>query len=142
MGLGQDGDHLGQEVVQGLLVVDPEIVEGVIIEGDPAAKPLVGVALDAEPGQLATAADALDRRVEPQGDQQLGIGGGASGPLAACADALEEERQVPALDQRPDGSHRVVRRDEIVDRAGLNQKLLAIGTPEAWRRIQVGGRLR
>ena len=58
------------------------------------------------------------------------------------ADALEEEGQVPALDQRPQGPHRVILRDQLVERAGLNQQLLAIGTPEARRRIQVGGRLR
>ena len=92
--------------------------------------------------QLATAADALDRRVQPQGDQQLGIGGGASGPLAARADALEEERQVPALDQRPDGPHRVVLRDQFIAGAGLNHELLAIGTPEAWGSVLVWSRLR
>jgi hypothetical protein len=123
-------------------MVAPEIVEGVIIEGDPAAQPLVGVALDAEAGQLAAAANALDGGVEPQGDQQLGIGGGASGPRAARADGLEEEGQVPAQDQRPDGSHRVVVRDQIIDRAGSKYELLAVGTAAAQRRIQVGGRLR
>ena len=84
----------------------------------------------------------LDGRVEPQGDQQLGIGGGASGSLAARADALEEEGQVPALDQSPDGPHRVVLRDQVVHGAGLNQELLAIGAPQPRGGVLIRCRLR
>ena len=96
-GLDQDRQHLGQEVVQGLLVVDPEVVEGMIVDRDPAAEPTVRVALGAELVQLSTAADALGRGVQPQRQQQPRIRGGVRPPPRP--DGLKKEGQVPALDQ-------------------------------------------
>ena len=53
-----------------------------------------------------------------------------------------ERASSPSARPRPDGPHRMVLRDQFVDRAGSDHKLLAVGTSEARRRIAVGGRLR
>ena len=141
-GLDQGRQHLGQEIVQGLLVVDPKVVEGMIVDRDPAAEPTVRVALGAEPVQLSTAADALGRGVQPQRQQQPRIRGGASGPPAARPDGLKKEGQVPALDQSPDGPHEVVIGHQVIPGPWLSDHPMAIGTPQAWGGVLIRSRLR
>ena len=86
----QHRQHLGQEVLDRRLVLDPEVVEHVIVDRHGAAEPAVGVALAAEACQFATAGDPLSGGIEPERHQQLGVGGRPPRLLAAGPDRRPE----------------------------------------------------
>jgi len=68
--------ELGHELAEDLTVVAAEVVEAVIGDRDAAAQPAVGgVELD-EPRDLAPRADAVTGGVDPEPQQDLGVGGG------------------------------------------------------------------
>jgi len=71
-GLEQDGEGLGQQGIQGGLVRHTKVAQGVIVDGEPPADPAVGVVGLAEASELPGPADALLRRVEPEGQEEIG----------------------------------------------------------------------
>ena len=130
----QHREHLGQEALQRRLVVDPEVVEHVIVDRHRAAEPAVRVAGLAESCQLPAAGDPLRGGVEPERHEQLRVGGRPPRRLAACPDRVEEPGEVPGLDQSPDQARVVVVGEQFVERAGPHEHLLSVGPPQSrWR---------
>lgn len=85
---------LGDEFAEHVTVVTAEVVEAVIGDCDAAAQPAVGgVELD-EPRDLATRADAVTGGIDPESQENLGVGGRCAGDLAASADLGIEPAQV------------------------------------------------
>jgi hypothetical protein len=85
---------LGHELAEHVTVVAAEVVEAVIGDCAAAAQPAVGgVELD-EPHDLATRADAVTGGIDPAPREDLLVGGGCAGDLAAGADAGVEPAQI------------------------------------------------
>jgi hypothetical protein len=100
--------ELGHELAEDVTVVAADVVETVIGDGDAAAQPAVGgVELD-EPRDLATRADAITGGVDPEPQEDLGIGGGCTGDLAAGADVGVEPAQIELVDDGGDRTDLVV----------------------------------
>src|SRR5262249_37709740 len=112
--LAQDGDGVGQEPVEEVEVADPEVGEGVVVDGDAAGQPSEGVVVGAQPGQGTSAADGLEGGVQPQRDADLGVDGGVSGPADARADGVVQGRQVEATAEVPDEARLVVSIEEVL----------------------------
>jgi hypothetical protein len=66
-------------------VVTAEVVEAVIGDCDAAAQPAVGGVEFDEPRDLATRADAVTDGIDPEPQDNLGVGGRCAGDLAASA---------------------------------------------------------
>ena len=132
LALDQYRQHLGQQVVQSRLVVDPEIAEGVIVERHPAAEPAIRVALAAEPVQFAGAGDSPGCGVEPQCDQEPRVGRSPTRLLATGPDGRQETAEVPGQNDGPDSAGVVILGEEFVQRAGTHGHLLAVGPSQTW----------
>ena len=141
--LQQDGDAVGEQLVQEVEVADAKIGQGMVIDRDPATEPAKAMMVQAQPVQGAGAANALDGGVEPQGHPDLRIGGGASGSALHSADVAEEGRQVEALDELPDGPGVVFGGQEVFQQQRRQQDV-PVGPPQARGRFGGGwsGRFR
>src|SRR5258705_3856774 len=53
-GLNEDREHLGQEAVHRLSMIDPEIVDGVVVKADPTAQRTIELVVGTDVGQPAT----------------------------------------------------------------------------------------
>jgi len=134
----QDGDAVGEQLVQKVEVVDAKIGQGMVIDRDPATEPAKAMVVDAQPVQGAGAANALDGGVQPQGHPDLRVGGRAPRPALDGADVPEEGRQVQSLDELPDGPGVVFGGQEVFQQHGRQQDL-PVGPPQARGRFGVGG---
>ena len=100
--------ELGHELAEDVTMVAAEVVEAVIGDCDAAAQPAVGgVELD-EPRDLATRADAVTGGMDPEPQEDLGVGGGCAGDLAASADVGIEPTQIELVDDGGDRTHFVI----------------------------------
>jgi hypothetical protein len=100
--------ELGHKLAEDVTMLAAEVVEAVIGDCDAAAQPAVGgVELD-EPRDLATRTDAVTGGVDPQPQEDLGIGGGCAGDLAAGADVGVEPAQIELVDDGGDRTHLVI----------------------------------
>jgi hypothetical protein len=96
--LHEPRQELGHELAEDVTVVAAEVAESVIGDCDAAAQPAVGgVELD-EPRDLATRADAVTGGVDPEPQEDLGVGGGCAGDLAAGADVGVESAQIELVE--------------------------------------------
>ena len=106
--LHEPRQELGHELAEDVTVVAAEVVEAVIGDCDAAAQPAVGgVELD-EPRDLAPRADAVTGGVDPEPQEDLGVGGGCAGDLAAGADVGVEPAQIELVDDGGDRTHLVI----------------------------------
>jgi len=102
--------ELGHELAEDVTVVAAEVVEAVIGDRHPAAQPAVGsVELD-EPRDLATRADTVTGGIDPEPQEDLGVGCGCAGDLAAGADVSVELAQIEPVDDDGARTQLVIRR--------------------------------
>ena len=114
-----------EQWLQELGVVGAEIGERVVVDGDSSGQPAEGIVMDAQIGEFASAGEAGEGGIQPQGDQQTGIDGRSSGHAAAGANAVIPRCEVQFQDVRPDGAGGVVGFKEFIDCLG-REELLAI----------------
>ena len=76
----QDRDRLRQQIVERRLMRHAEITQRVVIHRHAAAQPAIRVVGVAQAVDFARAPHAIDRRVEPERDQNLRIDGRRAGP--------------------------------------------------------------
>jgi len=99
--------ELGHELAEHVTVVAAEVVEAVIGDRHPAAQPAVGGAeLDA-PRDLAPRADTVTGGVDPEPQEDLRVGGGCAGVLAAGTDVGVAPTQIELVDDGGDRAHLV-----------------------------------
>src|SRR5262249_33675428 len=106
--LAEHGDRVGQQPIEQVEGTDAEVGQGVVVDGDAAAQPAEGVVVAAQPGQGAGGADALQGGVQPQGDAQARVDGGAAGATFAGADRVEKRLEVQPQAEVPDEAGLVV----------------------------------
>lgn len=99
---------MGQQAVEELQVGNAKVSQGVVVDTDTATEPAEGVVVGAEVVKVASAADALQGGVQPQGDEQGRVGGWPAGMPLNGLDAVEQEGKVDALDELPDEARLVV----------------------------------
>ena len=107
----QRRDRLRDERIQVGLMLDPEITQRVIADRHAAAQPAVGIMRSAQTIDLPGAPDAVDRRIEPQRQQQLRIDRRPPRMPFARLDARVEGRQIQPLHKLPDEPRRVAGRE-------------------------------
>jgi hypothetical protein len=115
-----------QLLVQELRVRHPKVRQGVVIDRYPTTEPTVGVVLQAQARQCPRAADALDRRIQPQGNEDHRIDRRTPGAPFHCTNALIQRRQLHPLDKRPHRSHRVILRNQVFERTGVQLELVTV----------------
>jgi len=100
--------ELGHELAEAVTVVAANVVEAVIGDCGAAAQPAVGgVELD-EPRDLTTRADAVPGGVDPEPQEDLGVGGGRADDLAAGADVGVALAQLELVDDGGERTHLVI----------------------------------
>ena len=121
--LAEHGHRVGQQPVEHVDVADAEVGEGVVVDGDAAAEPAEGVVVAAQPGQGAGGADALQGGVQPQGDAQARVDGGAAGAAFAGADRLVKGFEVQPQAEVPDDAGLVVGVEQVLQGHGRDDLL-------------------
>ena len=74
--------------------------------------------MDAQIGEFASAGEAGEGGIQPQGDEQTRIDGRSSGNAAAGANAVIQRCEVQFLDVGPDSAGGVVGFKEFIDGHG------------------------
>ena len=108
-------------------MIAAEVGERVIIDAHVAADPLVVDLVATEFLEQACAAHTAGGGVEPQGEEDPGIDGGASGVALDGLDALIERREIGGEGIVPDDPHGVFLGDQFVERCGAEADLIAHG---------------
>src|SRR5207244_1348227 len=75
-------------------VIDAEVGQGVVVDGDATGQPAKSVVVFAQPGQRASAADAFESGVQPQGNANPRVDGGAARPAFTGTDLVVKRGQV------------------------------------------------
>jgi hypothetical protein len=86
----QDGDSVGEQVVEPVVVLDPEVGECVVVHRDTSAEPLVSGVAVAESVEFVCTSDAIDGGVEPECKEDAGIDVGMSGSMLCGLDGVVE----------------------------------------------------
>ena len=132
-------DALGQQSVQQLAMSGAEVGQGVVIDRDIAADPLIGGMVPAELIELPGTADAIDGGVEPQGHEDLGIDGRSARSAVDGLDGSVQGAEVQFLDIIPDRASGMVGREQVVEGRGSEDDLLAVGGAESRLAASAGG---
>jgi hypothetical protein len=124
------GEAVDQQALQER--ADPEVGQRLGVHAD-AAQPLIGDVLVAQAGHRTGAADALDRREQPQSHQDARVRRRMAGLPLHRLDRSLEPRQVQPLDKPPDQANTVIGRHEILeaDRPKLHLTTLRHPQPAA-----------
>lgn len=138
---------LGEEPVEQIAVVDPEVGQRVVVDADAAADPAVRVVLGAQPIERPSRADTLERRVQPVRGQDRRIDRRPARLALGRPDPLVHRPEIEALDERPHQARPVVGRQKAleIDRAQLEllaHRALDAGPtpPSRLTRPVIGGR--
>src|SRR5262249_50709703 len=121
--LAQDGDGVGQQVVEEVDVAGAEVGEGVVVDGDAAYEPAEGVVVLAQPGQGAGGADALEGGVQPHRHADTRVDGGGARPAGPGADGVVKGCEVQAQAEVPDQPGLVVGVEQVLQRHGWDDPL-------------------
>jgi hypothetical protein len=113
---------------------DAEVGQRRVVHADPAAQPLEADVLAAQPVQLAGAAHALHRGVEPECQQDARVGRRMTGVALDRLDRAIQRRQVQPLGERPDEARPVIRRQQILQTDRPQADLPPLGPAQPWRR--------
>ena len=112
----EEGRHaLDQEILEEPCLGHPKLGEGVVVDGHPAADPAVRVVLLAQAVERPGAADAIERRVQPEGDEDGRIDRRSPGVALDRADTLTEGGQIARLDEGPHEARNVVGGQEALE---------------------------
>jgi hypothetical protein len=134
----EGGDALGQERVEEIGLLDPEVGQGVVVDADPATQPAIRVVLVAQAVECPRRADALQRGVQPERDEDGRIDRGPPRVALDRPDPSVERREVEALDEGPHQARPVVGRKEALEIGGPERDLAALRTLESWSRPSLG----
>ena len=126
-------DLLREQPVQHRAVIHAKIRQRVIVHRHVPTDPLKPQMQLALPIQFACAADALDRRVQPQAEQNLGIRRGSSRLAFHRENAVVQFGQVALLDKRDDGACLIVGRQHLVECQHPHHNLIATGDSQPRR---------
>lgn len=85
----------------------------------------------AEAVELAGRPDAVGGGIGPEGQEDPGVGGGASRAAVDRADGVVERGEVEGLDVGPDGAGGVLVGEQGIEGQGAIDDLIAIGPPES-----------
>ena len=107
-------------------MVDAKVAECVIVDRHAPQNPQVDDVGLATAVQFAGAADSIERRLQPQGHEDLRGNGAAAGEAVRDTDLFIEGLQVERLHERPDDPHAVVRRQQLVEREELHLDLTTV----------------
>lgn len=122
----QHGKEIGPEIVQRIVVSDPEVAQRVCVRAQATADPAVRRVALAQPLEMARTANPFAGREEPKAQQHLRIQRRSAGPALARLGACSEATEVHSIEQLPEGERAMVFRNQVVQRDGLPQTLRAI----------------
>lgn len=94
-------NRLGEQLIEQVGCLDPEVGEGVLLHPDPAGEPPIRVMLVAQPIERPRRADPLERRVQPERDEDRQVDRRPAAVALDRPDPGEEGRQIEALDEGP-----------------------------------------
>src|SRR6266481_4470867 len=107
--LGNQRRHaLAQQTVEDLDMTGAEVGKPVVVHAHPASEPTIGNVAFHQTVEFTRRTHALDRRVNPKREQNLGVGGRAPGFAFPRSDRLIQRTQVQPLDEFPDDARLVV----------------------------------
>ena len=109
-----------------------------VVDADPAGEPAVGVVLVAQAVERAGRADALERRVQPQGDEDRRVDRRSATVALDGLDPSVERGQVEGLDEGPHQARPVVGRQEAPEIARAERDLVALRALESWSGPSLG----
>ena len=101
---------LGQHLVQQRTTVAAELREHVVIGRNPAGKPAIRGVVFAQPFDGARRTDAVQRSIQPQRQQHRRLRRRAPRQIVAGFDAGVQFAQIQRLDERPDQTSPMIRR--------------------------------
>ena len=101
---------LGQHLVQQRTAVAAELREHVVIGRNPAGKPAIRGVVFAQPFDGARRTDAVQRSIQPQRQQHRRLRRRAPRQIVAGFDAGVQFAQIQRLDERPDQTSPMIRR--------------------------------
>jgi hypothetical protein len=130
----QRRDMADEQIVEALVMVRVEIGERVLVGQVVATQPLQGEIRGAAAVQVAGAADAAEAGVQPQGEEHVRAEGRLAGVAFDRFDAGMEGGEVELLDHVPDGTHRVVLGQLLLER-GV-RAVIAVQWPVTRRRLR------
>jgi hypothetical protein len=110
----------------------------VIIDRLHAGEPLVSGIIVAEAGDLSGGANALTIGIDPDGEEQPGVEGGASGLSLYGVDRLVIEGEVKAARKLPDRPYLVIVRNKTLHIDGAKKELLSVDRFQPWLRLALG----
>ena len=108
----QRGHTLRQQPVENSHLLGPEVGEPVIVQRHAARPPAIGGVAFGEALQFARRPDPFNRRIEPQRQQDRGIGRRPSRLPVARLHPLIQLRKIEALDETPDDARPRIRRQK------------------------------
>ena len=101
---------LGQQLVQQCTAVAAELREHIVIGRNPAGKPAIRGVVFAQPFDGARRTDAVQRGIQPQRQQHRRLRRRAPRQIVAGFDAGVQFAQIQRLDERPDQTSPMIRR--------------------------------
>ena len=104
-----------EEILEQVGLGHPELREGVVVDRYPATDPAVRVVLVAQAVERPGAADALERRIQPERDEDGRIDRRPTRVALDRADAVIEGGQIARLDEGPHEARLVVRGQEALE---------------------------
>ena len=128
--LEKRGDRVRQQAVQKGLVLNAEVGQRVVIQGNAPADPLVRRVRFAQPIQFAGAADPLDRGIQPQRQENPRVG---SRPAHRSLDRLkfrQQGRKVQTVHVIPNHPGPMILGDQVVHRLPMHHDLIADRTSQ------------
>ncbi len=114
-------------------MADAKAAEGVIIDGDASQYPQVGDVGLAPATQFPGTANPVQRRLQPQGNENFRSNGTASSPAVRHLDILVQRLQVKRFHERPNNPSPVVHGQQLIERKELHLDLIPV------RPVDTGG---
>ena len=115
-----------QLLVQELRVCYPKVRQGVVIDRYPTTEPTVGVVLQTQARQCPCTTHTLDRRIQPQGNEDHRIDRRAPGAPFHGSNAIIQRRQIHPLNKRPHRPYRVIVCNQVIERARMQLDLVTV----------------
>ena len=122
----QRGDDLGEQFVPLLAPLRAEVGERVIVDRNPAAKPLIGEMVLAEAFEFPGTADASQGGEHPKRDEQPRIGGVAADMTLDRLDLVEPGVEIESADKAPDDACLGIGVEPFVERRPAHFDLIAV----------------
>gem|GEM_PF-79820 len=130
-----------QEPLQKLRVLHAEVGQRVVVHRNVPAEPLVDLMFPRQSVQFARAADSVERRVEPQRQEDLRIDRRATRRTFYRANGLVERGQIRLFHVLPHRAHRMILRDQEIEARRAEHDLVPFGELKSRGRAALGGHI-